>query len=659
MGAIRPTSLETFIGQADAVNILQIAVLSAKRQQRTLGHVLLTGSGGLGKCLGAGTSVLLADGRVVPVEAVGLGERLMGMDGTARTVLSLSTGRSTLYRITPVKGVPWVCNAEHVLSLIESKPGGTVVDIPLKRWQSASNKFREEHKQFSVGVELFENAPAARPIDPYFLGVWFGDGTKEVFDNQLRRVVITKPDKEIREICEQVAAQWGLSAKVYNTYGCPSYSLAGERTGTPLGANQLLTAMRELLGSELSIPKSYLYAPRRERLEFLAGLLDTDGELADGCYVITQKREDWARDIWWLARSLGFSASIRTRIGRCPRPDGSVFQGIYWVVGINGHINQIPLRIPRKKASPRRQRKSAVNTGFSVSEIGIGDYYGFTLDGDGRFLLGDFTVTHNSSLAMSVLPKELGVTASFINCAAIEKPQDITSVLAKAREGTIVFLDELHALIPAAREHLLTAMEDQQLNVRIDGLNGKDAQIMVVKLPPFTIIGATTRTGQLDGPLRSRFVHQLALQPYTEVELAEIAIWHGKARGISFEPAAAALLGDSAHGMARMAVNLVEASIDTLYGVYKTEGTTITERMAQETLTRLGYKNGVAPAQLRYMEVLMKHSVLGLKTLSGLLGETEQTIEEVIEPWLLLKGYIERTSAGRKAVKTYMRKVGT
>lgn len=255
-----------------------------------------------------------------------------------------------------------------------------------------------------------------------------------------------------------------------------------------------------------------------------------------------------------------------------------------------------------------------------------------------------------TSLAMSVLPKELDVTSSFVNCAAIEKPQDITSVLAKAREGSIVFLDELHALIPAAREHLLTAMEDQVLNVRLDAMNGREAQIMVVKLPPFTVIGATTRTGQLDGPLRSRFTHQLVLQPYTDAELAEISVWQGRARGVAFEPAAAVLLGASAHGMARMAVNLVEASIDTLYGVYPDNGNTITRDMARETLERLGYHNGMAPDQIRYMKALQKYKVAaGLKVLAGLLGETEQTIEEVIEPWLLKQGYIERTPSGRKA----------
>ncbi len=261
-----------------------------------------------------------------------------------------------------------------------------------------------------------------------------------------------------------------------------------------------------------------------------------------------------------------------------------------------------------------------------------------------------------TTLGMSVLPKEMGVSASFINCAAVEKPQDVTVVLSSMRDNGILFLDELHALIPAAREHLLTAMEDQKLNIRIEGMNGSDTKIMVVDLPPFTVIGATTRTGQLDGPLRSRFTHQLALQPYSDAELAEIAGWHAFQRGVKLSPDAAQLLGASAHGMARMVVNLVESSIDTLYGVYPDKGKSIVSAMAKETLDRLGYSNGMAPDQRRYMTALEKHGLAGLKVLSGLLSETEQTIEDVIEPWLLKQGYIERTPSGRKLG---MRKVGT
>jgi hypothetical protein len=151
------------------------------------------------------------------------------------------------------------------------------------------------------------------------------------------------------------------------------------------------------------MPFNYTRAPREHRLLFLAGLLDSDAELGSGCFTIVQKREDWAREIWWMARSLGLCATIAPRKGRCKRANGSIFEGDYWRVIISGDTDMIPTRIPRKQARPRQQKKIATRTGFSADPIGQGDYYGFTLEGDGRFLLGDFTVAHNSSLTLQML----------------------------------------------------------------------------------------------------------------------------------------------------------------------------------------------------------------------------------------------------------------
>lgn len=362
--------------------------------------VFLIGRPGIGKCLGLGTPVLLADGRVLPVEQIAAGDRVMGPDGKARNVLSTATGRGPLYRIDPIKGEPWVCNDVHMLTLVNSY-SNEIVDVPLDQWLSASDRFRHDHKMFSTGVVGFDNALQKPVVDPYFLGVWFGDGTKEVaersFGECLTKVQVSKPDREIRAICEETAKAWELNIRVSGDPGNPSYALSADRGQN----NRLLRAVRDLVGPKIEVPDAVLRGDRATRLQFLAGFIDTDGELASNCFVVTQKREDWARAVWFIARSLDFCATITTRSAR----DQNGTEGTYHVVTISGYTDQIPTRIPRKRAHPREQKKDPARTGFAVTPIGDGDYFGFMLDGDGRFLLGDFTVTHNTAIANLVADK--------------------------------------------------------------------------------------------------------------------------------------------------------------------------------------------------------------------------------------------------------------
>lgn len=365
--------------------------------------VLLASPPGIGKCLGRGTPVIMFDGRVLPVEQILSGDRLMGPDGKPRIVLTTNEGTGELFRIDPVKGEPWICNDVHVLTLVNSVTD-EVLDVPLDEWlaKAPHSDLRHYGKLFSVGVDHFGREEVKLPVDPYFLGLWFGDGTKALFDGQLQKVQISKPDPEVRQTCEEIARTWELQVSTHDENRCPTHAITNGSRGYGT-VNRLLNVMRDLLGTTLCMPFSYTRAPRMQRLQFLAGLLDSDGELVCNCFSITQKREDWAQEIWWMARSLGFCATITPRRGRCKRTDGSVFEGDYWKVTISGEVDAIPTRIPRKQASPRQQKKVATRTGFAVEPIGEGSYYGFTLDGDGRFLLGDFTVTHNTSLTLQML----------------------------------------------------------------------------------------------------------------------------------------------------------------------------------------------------------------------------------------------------------------
>lgn len=351
---------------------------------------ILNGPAGSGKCLGRGTPVLMFDGSVVPVENIRPGDLLMGPDSKPRTVLSTNTDTGPLFRITPTKGDSWVCNDVHILTL-KHTDSKKIRDVCLKDFLTEKPKDQFRWKQIRTGVEFPEQKNF---IDPYFFGLWIGDGSKSKnIHEKLATVSVSKPDKEVLDECESIAQMFGLIVKNRaQPHKCPTYAIVkNERTSKE---NSLLSLFRSNLPEDLSIPRSFLVNSRENRLAFLAGLLDSDGCYNCGGYEIAQKRNDYANDILFLARSLGFAAYLKKKV-----VNGTEYNRI----SISGDLNCVPTRIPRKKAPPRKQVKDVLITGIRTESIGDGEYFGFTLDGDGRFLLGDFTVTHNTSLVRGLL----------------------------------------------------------------------------------------------------------------------------------------------------------------------------------------------------------------------------------------------------------------
>jgi hypothetical protein len=352
--------------------------------------LILEGAPGSGKCLRPDTPVLYFDGTIAAAEQVQVGDQLMGPDSQPRTVLSTTVGQGLMYRVTPIKGSPWECNDKHVLTLIGSGAEylDQIIDISIEDYLKKPNRFKDLHTLFQPSEIAFPKGERL-PIDPYFLGVWFGDGSKTTNERGLAAVSITKPDPEIEDICRKVAHIWGLQIRRSERNACPTWDLTTGNIGGK--ENALLTVLRNLVGDNTTIPQRVLTGSREARLDFLAGFLDTDGHLTSNCYEIVQKREDYRDAILFLARSLGFRATTRVKY---------VNDVAYHRIFISGHVDRIPLRIPRKKAKPRQHFKNVLKTGFSVDVVGHGPFVGFQLNGDGRFLLGDFTVTHNSTSAV-------------------------------------------------------------------------------------------------------------------------------------------------------------------------------------------------------------------------------------------------------------------
>ncbi|MBK8174780.1 MAG: DEAD/DEAH box helicase family protein [Rhodospirillales bacterium] len=368
--------------------------LFVERSVRALGeHSNTLGVAPTG-CHAPGTPILMFDGSIRAVETIDVGDRLVGPDSCPRTVLELHRGRDAMVEVRPIKGEPFVVNESHILALVKTSegscgthasamPGGTLVDISVAELRRRSANFRHLHKLYRVGVD-FPAAPEP-PIDPYFLGLLLGDGCLVGGG-----VSITTPDAEIVEGVHHEAARLGLNIRLEQ---CPDNEANTYHFVTPRGQpNPLLDQLRalRLLGlrsAEKSVPRLYKTGSRPTRAAILAGLLDTDGHMHRGCFELCLASCKLADDIAFLARSLGLRAL------RGAKPVNGI---TYYRVHIAGDMTGLPLRVVRKTPAPRGQKKDVLRTGFTLHDVGQGEYFGFTVDGDHRYLLGDFTVTHNS-----------------------------------------------------------------------------------------------------------------------------------------------------------------------------------------------------------------------------------------------------------------------
>lgn len=360
---------------------------------------------GWGKCQHGDTPIIMYDGRIKKARDIVVGDVLMGDDSTPRHVLSITRGFGPMYRYTPVKGQSYIFNDKHVLSLVQCQGRnavgvlgrkyreGDIVDIGIEDYLKLNKTQKHLLKAYHAGAIDF---PRREPpeLDPYFVGLYLGDGSAAT-------AMLTKPDEEILSYCEAYAETMG-----WHTYRkrfknrCPSIVFTNgnrphRRLQAPIVALRRACGM-SVHGNEKHITAAYKYGSRLTRLKLLAGILDTDGTLNGKCvFEVCTKWDGLAEDIMFVARSLGFMACDNHCEKTCCNTGA---KGMYHRITIFGHTDRIPTRLPRKQASPRSQRKDALHTGFTLERVEDGEYFGFALDGNHRYLLGDFTVTHNSQI---------------------------------------------------------------------------------------------------------------------------------------------------------------------------------------------------------------------------------------------------------------------
>ncbi len=234
----------------------------------------------------------------------------------------------------------------------------------------------------------------------------------------------------------------------------------------------------------------------------------------------------------------------------------------------------------------------------------------------------------------------------------IEKSGDLAAILTNLEEGDILFIDEIHRLSPAIEEILYPAMEDFRLDIIIG--SGPAAQTIKLDLPRFTLIGATTRAGMISSPLRDRFGMHFRLQFYNHEELAQIVKKASVKLGCVARADACVETARRSRGTPRIALRLLKRIRD--YAEVENE-TEISLERARYALDELGVDDqGFDEMDIRFLELLVqaKGRPLGLGTIAATLSEDEGTIEDVIEPYLIANGYIEKTARGRVATpRTY------
>lgn len=346
--------------------------------------------------LAVGTPVMLHNGRPVAIESLRVGNVLMGADSRPRNVLATGDGVGPMRRIAPIKGAPWACSERSNVALSGTgKFLGKTIDAPLDKYiekHCACSRIDDRWKLTRSAVDFPSHSV---PVDPYLVGLWIGDGT-------FGEAFITNCEPEILDYCRRIAPMYGAELTVMEFPEDNTRRLTfktNEGWGIA-GDNVVVNPIRRFFRNDCArdgakvIPDGYLYNSAETRAAILAGIIDTDGFHNRGVIEVTTVSPVLRDQYLYLARSLGLAAYTSEKIATIKSIG---FTGLYHRVNISGDIASLPCIVPRRQCADRLQIKRVSVTGFTAEPIGDGAWCGVVLDGDGRFLLGDFTVARDSA----------------------------------------------------------------------------------------------------------------------------------------------------------------------------------------------------------------------------------------------------------------------
>lgn len=359
-----------------------------------------------GKCVAKGTRFIMFDGSIKNVEDIVAGDVLMGPDSKPRTVLATTHGIDNMYKVIPENGIEHIVNSKHPIRTIYRKAYGNIVREELItapnhiKTLSLHPRWRECYALEKVNGIEFEHKDVL--IDPYIFGLWIGYGDKD-------SARFTNPDIEVIDALKEFANANNLVCNIYNH----STSKLAKRisfTKKDCSLNWFRQALDAMgVKDNKFIPKNYICTDRESRLQFLAGIIDTDGnyDARKHNFEIIQKLESVTAGIVYIARSLGIKTTVKTKV-----VNGCTYYRIFLLS--KGWI--IPTKVKRKQCPEYTAlQKNPLECRFDIESIGKDEYYGFEVDGDSLCLLEDFTIFHNCPN----LQKALDVTLSNTESGAI------------------------------------------------------------------------------------------------------------------------------------------------------------------------------------------------------------------------------------------------
>ena len=340
-----------------------------------------------GKCFAKDTEILMYDGSLKKVQDIKVGDYVMTPDSKGARVTALGRGREEMFEVRSREKnhESFVVNKSHILSLVNKK--GSVENISVEDYlKEPLWKRKDYYRGYRVSVD-YPHKPVE--IDAYFLGLWLGDGNST-------DVRITTMEPEVIEYLNDYSKKFGMQVSVYKEKGkAQTYSVTNGNKGN--SKNPIRTYLKGNLFSNKHIPNEYLINDRNTRLSLLAGLIDSDGHKScvkgkENTLEITFSNERLSKNVVTLLRSLGFRTSMKEKKVEL---NGKIFRAFR--INSYGDFSCVPNKVERKKYKKCKLRENPLTFGFDLISKGVDNYYGFTIDSeDHLFLLGDYTVTHNT-----------------------------------------------------------------------------------------------------------------------------------------------------------------------------------------------------------------------------------------------------------------------
>lgn len=360
---------------------------------------LLMNEAGLGKCHKIDTPILMFDGTIKKVQDINVGESLMGDNSTSRKVLSLARGVDIMYEIISSNDESYIVNQEHILCLKVSEKS---------RIQSTIYRKYDKCKKRSLQVIWFENLKWNKKTFNLNERKQAEEFLKNVNHEQDLEIAV-KDYIKLNNTIQNKLKGYKVSVEFPEKYlNVDPYIIGlclGDETLIKQEKFQEFQELKEYnLIHNKHIPMIYKCNSRGNRLKLLAGLLDSNGSIVDDkcIFNFSKESEKLIDDIIYLARSIGF-ACYKSKQKKMCWSNGYHKEDDYYIISISGNIYEIPSLYPREKSNIKRQIKNVLVTDITVKEVGYDNYYGFEIDNNRRYVMGDFTVTHNTICTLSVI----------------------------------------------------------------------------------------------------------------------------------------------------------------------------------------------------------------------------------------------------------------